>query len=347
MVTPEGTENQKNAARAAVQRALKTGRLKKKPCRRCGSSEAVAHHFDYSKPLDVIWVCADHHGEEHQVRLEVDAAFQSAIWDFIRQFPNFLTRESYAAALSRFIAGAKLNTLAEFEALSRDKFQQACRTLSEKFAPGTVKLTLIVCKRFAEFLREDHPLLAFKYKAPHSPPPDWNVLAPGEAHTVLLHVHDKRDRAVLVALALQGWRASELANLKWGDFTSGSNGAVVSFIGKRGKPQTQRVKSEVLTAAMAWANGRTESTAPFIAAEECGSRHLTRFEIYKLVTAATGQLGHKVTPHGLRATFISNTIARKGIEAARQTARHENLETTRRYSRWQLADDEDIGIEDL
>lgn len=42
----------------------------KKPCVICGL-KAQAHHHDYTKPLDVIWLCSKHHSEEHKrLRLE-------------------------------------------------------------------------------------------------------------------------------------------------------------------------------------------------------------------------------------------------------------------------------------
>lgn len=48
-----------------VNRAVAAGRLVKKPCAVCGSPRSQAHHQDYSRPLDVIWLCAKHHAEEH------------------------------------------------------------------------------------------------------------------------------------------------------------------------------------------------------------------------------------------------------------------------------------------
>ena len=56
----------KYAARARVAYALKTGKIEKQPCRVCGTINTAAHHEDYSKPLDVIWLCYKHHGEIHQ-----------------------------------------------------------------------------------------------------------------------------------------------------------------------------------------------------------------------------------------------------------------------------------------
>lgn len=39
---------------------------KKQPCQVCGTTKWIhGHHPDYSKPLEVIWLCAKHHKEEH------------------------------------------------------------------------------------------------------------------------------------------------------------------------------------------------------------------------------------------------------------------------------------------
>lgn len=55
---------EKEKARATVARFLKKGWLTKKPCEICGDPETEAHHDDYSKPLDVRWLCFKHHREE-------------------------------------------------------------------------------------------------------------------------------------------------------------------------------------------------------------------------------------------------------------------------------------------
>jgi len=50
----------------AVKWALKTGKLQKYPCQHCGATHYVhAHHEDYSKPLDIIWLCPSCHLDQH------------------------------------------------------------------------------------------------------------------------------------------------------------------------------------------------------------------------------------------------------------------------------------------
>ncbi len=51
-------------ARRAVFSALRNGTMIRKNCLLC-SNTAEAHHEDYSKPLDVIWLCKVHHEKRH------------------------------------------------------------------------------------------------------------------------------------------------------------------------------------------------------------------------------------------------------------------------------------------
>ncbi len=52
-------------ASTVVQRALKKGILKRKPCEICGKKKVEGHHDDYTKPLNVRWLCKLHHMEVH------------------------------------------------------------------------------------------------------------------------------------------------------------------------------------------------------------------------------------------------------------------------------------------
>lgn len=53
-------------AHSAVSYAIRTGRIVKKPCQMCGTEMGIhAHHDDYSKPLDVMWLCTVHHKARH------------------------------------------------------------------------------------------------------------------------------------------------------------------------------------------------------------------------------------------------------------------------------------------
>jgi hypothetical protein len=51
----------KVTAREAVKKAVKNGGLVVEPCMVCGDPQSEAHHSDYTKPLDVDWLCKKHH----------------------------------------------------------------------------------------------------------------------------------------------------------------------------------------------------------------------------------------------------------------------------------------------
>ena len=55
----------KVSARNKVKYALKKGYLKKLACEICKDKNTHAHHEDYSRPLDVKWLCKIHHLKEH------------------------------------------------------------------------------------------------------------------------------------------------------------------------------------------------------------------------------------------------------------------------------------------
>jgi predicted DNA-binding protein YlxM (UPF0122 family) len=57
-----------------AQNKAEKSNLEKKPCEVCGAngtfkdgrSEVQAHHCDYNKPLEVMWLCQKHHHEWHK-----------------------------------------------------------------------------------------------------------------------------------------------------------------------------------------------------------------------------------------------------------------------------------------
>lgn len=48
-----------------VSNAIRDGKLKKSACEKCGNKKSQAHHEDYSKPLEVRWLCRSCHIIEH------------------------------------------------------------------------------------------------------------------------------------------------------------------------------------------------------------------------------------------------------------------------------------------
>ena len=56
----------KAKAMAKISYNIRIGALTRQPCEKCKTTNNVhAHHDDYSKPLDVRWLCAQHHRDWH------------------------------------------------------------------------------------------------------------------------------------------------------------------------------------------------------------------------------------------------------------------------------------------
>lgn len=60
-------ERPKLQARFALNNAIRKGHIKRGNCSICGTTKDVeGHHPDYSKPLNVIWVCPSCHSSLHR-----------------------------------------------------------------------------------------------------------------------------------------------------------------------------------------------------------------------------------------------------------------------------------------
>jgi hypothetical protein len=59
----------RRAAQVALGNALRDGRVEKFPCMVCGE-KSEAHHPDYDRPLDVVWLCPPHHKQAHALARE-------------------------------------------------------------------------------------------------------------------------------------------------------------------------------------------------------------------------------------------------------------------------------------
>lgn len=47
--------------------AVKSGKIKREKCKFCKNEKTHGHHYDYSKPMDVIWLCRSCHAKFHYI----------------------------------------------------------------------------------------------------------------------------------------------------------------------------------------------------------------------------------------------------------------------------------------
>lgn len=59
---------EKYKAHNKVAWAIEAGWLMPEPCELCSETNTIAHHEDYSKPLDVNWYCKSCHAEVHHAK---------------------------------------------------------------------------------------------------------------------------------------------------------------------------------------------------------------------------------------------------------------------------------------
>ena len=59
-------DRRRSVAHNAVARAIRNGSLFRIPCIRCGETKSLAHHEDYDKPLEVMWLCQPCHKQRHK-----------------------------------------------------------------------------------------------------------------------------------------------------------------------------------------------------------------------------------------------------------------------------------------
>jgi hypothetical protein len=68
------------ACHQRITRAIHDGLMSRQPCRVCGVSDTEAHHEDYSKPYDVIWLCQVHHRRLHKSKEGYTVSDLNQMW---------------------------------------------------------------------------------------------------------------------------------------------------------------------------------------------------------------------------------------------------------------------------
>jgi hypothetical protein len=76
-LTPE--QRRKANCRSYLHVYVKRGAIKKGPCVICGTREKIeGYHEDYSKPLEVVWLCRGHHIMLTQKLISLPSPMQEA-----------------------------------------------------------------------------------------------------------------------------------------------------------------------------------------------------------------------------------------------------------------------------
>lgn len=59
-------DKRRTICHSTVANAIRSGKLVRSPCIRCGEKKSIAHHEDYDKPLEIMWLCQSCHKQRHK-----------------------------------------------------------------------------------------------------------------------------------------------------------------------------------------------------------------------------------------------------------------------------------------
>jgi site-specific recombinase XerD len=158
-------------------------------------------------------------------------------------------------------------------------------------------------------------------------------------------LEDLRDRALILTLAETGLRKSEATGLKLSDVDLQAGQAVV--IGKGDKQAVVYFGPDSLGALREYIAARRDKSAvsPLFMREGRGglrsdTNHLDKTSVNAIVNRRAREvLGHGMAVHALRHYFVTSVWRKTGdLVLAQGLARHESIETTRRYTH--VSDDE-------
>jgi len=176
------------------------------------------------------------------------------------------------------------------------------------------------------------------------------ITAAGEEETAKnIKLRAYRDRAFLLTLADTGFRVHEACNLRRGDMNWKEGYAII--IGKGNKQAVVRFTTRSMQAIKEYLSlratldgnsGKQLSALPLFARHDRGAG-----KKIKPITPTTGrniveerveqflgkELVGKITPHTFRHYFVTSVLRGTGnLRYAQELARHENIETTKRYT---------------
>lgn len=141
----------------------------------------------------------------------------------------------------------------------------------------------------------------------------------------------RRDRLVLLALAMLGWRRSEIARMKVEDFT----GNVIKQTVKRNKQRSVGVPEYLIKEIDAWRKYANINTGPIFLRAEDNRVAMSGKMVYSTVRriGVSAGLGN-ISPHALRRTYITILEGRGvSLRDLQSAVSHESVTTTERYSK--------------
>lgn len=268
------------------------------------------------------------------------------------------TARAYRYAVKRFEAITGISTVKGLSFATPKTLQASLDKvrLAKTYKPASVKLAFMVAKKLARYLVREERLKASPFRDLEpvrigNNVPEWNVLAPDELEKVLSRLPvGSIDRVVFTWLGGLGLRVNELLELRFGDLRQEKTRWVIRFIGKGGRTFSMAVPPEARAAMEAWwrvvreSQGLVPTLPEHALLGDLDGEPLQYRWVYEMVRRVSKlHAGHPITPHGLRASFITRLAREKGMAAAQKMARHTTMRMTQRYVRGEeVLDEEEV-----
>ena len=221
-------------------------------------------------------------------------------------------------------------------------------------APGTVRLRRSIVQSFFEWAQfhgmvDTNPASGLRHvvKAVGGGVREHHWLDQDQMAVILQSCTDdaagRRDRLICLFGVLMGLRRSEIAALRWPQFSSDLSR--LTLIGKGRKLATLGVPPQVrdeLTRWRAEAPAGSTTVLPTLRATSWASETsgpdwecpIGRDAVYKVICRTSKRSGVALTPHDMRRSYLG-VLLEKGIpiQDASQLMRHNNIGTTDRYAK--------------
>jgi integrase/recombinase XerD len=285
------------------------------------------------------------------VQAEDDPDLEATIHNVARQLAP-TSRKTYAYDTRHFARWMAAHSL-KLHALSRDDLVAYRAHLAETYAKATAARMWAVARRLLDEAVQRQVLTknpaegirGFRTGDDESP---HRALKREEARALLDAIDQrtalgKRDYALIMLLLRTGIRRSEAAMLTLGDLTmeQGYHVAIIRH-GKGNKRGLAKLPVEVRQAIddylEATGRARLGSEAPLFVSFRKGDhpqeKPITGNQIERVVKARAKAVDMTISPHGMRASFI--TLAFEGgadLALVQDAARHKDPRTTRRYQK--------------
>jgi site-specific recombinase XerD len=243
------------------------------------------------------------------------------------------TRDVYKRAIVAFVAfmaprsweGATFRDVEAFLAASRHAASTSSKTLSALigFYGFAVKAEVLT----------SNPAAAARRPKPTRDLSPRQGLSPVEMRAMIGAARHPRDRALVVALALQGWRISEAVGLRIEDLGEEQGHRVATIRGKGGTVARVPLAAATWEALRVWIDAAGLTRGPVFPGRQAGDA-LTRQGAWEIVRALarTAGIARKVHPHLFRHGAITTALANDvPLHLVQDFARHADPRTTRRY----------------